>query len=91
MANVLQGTISTIIILSAGTCGLYYLAKTIYNIFFHPLSHIPGPWLAAGTYIPEFYHDVIMSGRYTRQIQKMHEKYGQLYCSDRATLQDSHI
>lgn len=45
-------------------------------MFLHPLSHIPGPKLAAATYILEFYHDVIRIGRYTKRIEQMHEEYG---------------
>ena len=55
----------------------YHLLKLIYNVYFHPLRHIPGPWLSAGTYLPELYYDVLRSGLYTKQIQKMHEKYGE--------------
>lgn len=61
---------------AGGTWIFFHLAKCIYNLFFHPLSHIPGPWLAAATHPPEFYHDVVRGGRYTTQIQQMHEKYG---------------
>ncbi|KAJ0159761.1 Trichodiene oxygenase [Colletotrichum tanaceti] len=55
----------------------YQLFKALYNISpLHPLSHIPGPKLSAATYIPEFYYDVILYGRYTREIHRMHEQYG---------------
>jgi hypothetical protein len=55
----------------------YELLKALYNISpFHPLSKIPGPKLAGATYLPEFYHDVILGGRYTHAIKKMHEQYG---------------
>lgn len=54
----------------------YYAFQMIYNVVFHPLSHIPGPWLARATYLPEFYYDVLRSGLYTKQIRAMHEKYG---------------
>lgn len=51
--------------------------QALYNISpLHPLSKVPGPKLAGATYLPEFYHDVILVGRYTHAIQKMHEKYG---------------
>ncbi|KAJ8123130.1 hypothetical protein ONZ43_g851 [Nemania bipapillata] len=70
---------------------VHYIARIIHNLFFHPLSHIPGPRLAAATYIPEFYWDVVRSGRYTQQIIKMHQRYGpivrisphEVHCSDR--------
>lgn len=54
----------------------YHIFKSIYNVFFHPLRNIPGPKLAAATYIPEFYHDVVKFGRYTNRIKEMHEQYG---------------
>ena len=55
----------------------FEILKALYNVSpLHPLHKIPGPKLAAATYIPEFYHDVILGGRYTRAIQQMHEKYG---------------
>ncbi|KAI1373545.1 cytochrome P450 [Hypoxylon crocopeplum] len=47
--------------------GIFLLLRSFYRLFFHPLSHIPGPRLAAVTHAVEFYHDVI---------EKMHEKYG---------------
>jgi hypothetical protein len=56
---------------------VYHLLKALYNISpLHPLSKIPGPKLAAATYLPEFYHDVVLNGRYTHAIKQMHEKYG---------------
>lgn len=69
----------------------YRILKALYNVSpFHPLSHIPGPKLAAATYLPEFYYDVIKFGRYTREIKEMHKKYGplvrinpyEIHCSD---------
>lgn len=66
-----------------GTLGLgvawlvYELLKAVYNISpLHPLSKIPGPKLAGATYMPEFYHDVVLGGRYSHAIRKMHEEYG---------------
>lgn len=51
--------------------------KALYNVSpLHPLHKIPGPRLAAATYLPEFYHDVVLGGRYTHAIQRMHEQYG---------------
>ncbi|KAI6380618.1 hypothetical protein MCOR25_001555 [Pyricularia grisea] len=70
---------------------IYQLLKILYNVSpFHPLAHIPGPKLAAATYLPEFYYDVILFGRYTHQIKDMHRKYGpivrinpnEIHCND---------
>jgi hypothetical protein len=58
---------------------LYVVLRTAWNLSpYHPLAHIPGPRLAAATYLPEFFHDTVKFGRYTRQITRMHEKYGTL-------------
>ncbi|UNI24499.1 hypothetical protein JDV02_010239 [Purpureocillium takamizusanense] len=55
----------------------YHVVRAVYNISpVHPLYKIPGPKLAAATYWPEFYHDVILFGRYSGQIQAMHAEYG---------------
>lgn len=51
-------------------------ALYIYRAFFDSLSHIPGPKLAAASLWYEFYYDVIKRGRYTWEIGRMHEKYG---------------
>ncbi|KAG9234593.1 benzoate 4-monooxygenase cytochrome p450 [Amylocarpus encephaloides] len=56
----------------------YQIFKLTYNLFFHPLRHIPGPKLAAATYLEEFYYDVVLYGRYTNRIKEMHEQYGPL-------------
>lgn len=79
-------------ILGSFACWLLFkLVTALYNISpLHPLSHIPGPRLAAATYFPEFYWDVIKFGRYTSQIKAMHEAYGpivrispdEIHCND---------
>ncbi|KAM0324284.1 hypothetical protein ACHAPQ_008383 [Fusarium lateritium] len=72
---------------------VYKVLQALYNISpLHPLSKVPGPKLAGATYLPEFYHDVILVGRYTHAIRKMHEKYGPIvrinpnetHCADMA-------
>lgn len=56
---------------------VYHVLTALYNVSpFHPLAKIPGPKLAAATYLPEFYHDVVLGGRYTHAIKRMHEEYG---------------
>jgi cytochrome P450 len=51
---------------------------SIYRLFFHPLSHIPGPKLAALTHGYEFYYDVIKKGTLIWEIQRLHGIYGKL-------------
>lgn len=48
----------------------------IYRLYWHPLSKFPGPKLAAATFLPEFYFDIIKRGMYIWEIERMHEKYG---------------
>ncbi|ETS80144.1 hypothetical protein PFICI_07673 [Pestalotiopsis fici W106-1] len=70
-------TASQVVIGFAGVWLLYNILQMLYNISpLHPLHKIPGPKLAAASYLPEFYHDVVLGGRYTHAIQRMHEKYG---------------
>lgn len=67
------GMLATIVAIYLG----YRLLVILYNVSpFHPLSPIPGPKLAAASYLPEFYYDVICVGKYTTKIREMHEKYG---------------
>ena len=69
-------SIRTVLVL-IGLWLVYQLLKAVYNVSpLHPLSRIPGPKLAAATYWPEFYYDVVQFGCYTKEIGKMHEKYG---------------
>jgi hypothetical protein len=62
----------------AGVWLAFKFLEAVYNISpFHPLSTIPGPKLAAATYLPEFYYDVIKFGCYTKEIGRMHKVYGE--------------
>lgn len=55
----------------------YKVLIALYNISpLHPLHKFPGPKLAAAGYFYEAYYDWIRGGRYTREIKRMHEKYG---------------
>ncbi|KAF7597008.1 hypothetical protein BBP40_011374 [Aspergillus hancockii] len=54
----------------------YLVMRSIYRLFFHPLSKFPGPKFAAISYLPEFYHDVIRGGMYMWEVERMHREYG---------------
>ena len=57
---------------------LYHVVRALYNISpFHPLHGFPGPRLAAATILYEFWFDMVLGGRYTREIKRMHEIYGE--------------
>jgi hypothetical protein len=55
---------------------LYAVSLGIYRVYLSPLSHIPGPKLAAATRWYELYYDAYHVGKYYHQIEKMHERYG---------------
>ncbi|KAF5861296.1 hypothetical protein ETB97_000412 [Aspergillus alliaceus] len=54
----------------------YWVAQAIYRLYFHPLSHIPGPKLAAITDGYEFYHNIIRGGLFIWELERLHEVYG---------------
>lgn len=60
---------------------VYVIASAVqnvaYNLFRHPLKHIPGPNLAAATFLYQTYFSLVGGSRYYVQIGKLHEKYGQ--------------
>ncbi|KAF2790391.1 cytochrome P450 [Melanomma pulvis-pyrius CBS 109.77] len=52
----------------------YPIFNIIYNIFFHPLAKIPGPWSWGCSRFP-FIHALI-KGTIVHDIEKLHRKYG---------------
>ena len=59
---------------------IYLVVHRIYRVFYdlklHPLAHIPGPKLAAITYLYQTYYSLVGGSRFYIQIGKLHEKYG---------------
>jgi hypothetical protein len=54
------------------------LQRIFYNIYRHPLAHIPGPKLAAATYLYQTYFSFRNGkSRYYIQITDLHKKYGE--------------
>jgi hypothetical protein len=52
----------------------YFLAKCVYNIWFHPLASFPGPkWATCSPILPAYHWH---SGRYPHLIKDLHETYG---------------
>ena len=62
----------------AGVAALAYIVTlACYRIYFHPISHIPGPKLAAFTYWYQSYYDLWPhSGRFLWKTAELHEQYG---------------
>jgi hypothetical protein len=54
----------------------FFALRMVYHLYFHPLAKFPGPKLAAATFLYEFYYDVVKSGMYIWEIERMHERYG---------------
>jgi hypothetical protein len=56
----------------------YLLITTIYRLYFHPLAHIPGPQLAALTYLYEAYFDILKTpgGQYIYHLDILHAIHG---------------
>ncbi|TGZ76304.1 cytochrome P450 [Ascodesmis nigricans] len=50
------------------------LLTGIYNLYFHPLSHIPGPKRAL--FIPGYYTILLLSGRVHITVARLHNLYG---------------
>lgn len=53
------------------------LCVVIHRLFFHPLSTIPGPRLAAITSLYHFYYSVIRRGDVVNHLKFLHKKYGE--------------
>lgn len=55
---------------------LYNIGTIIYNRYFSPLRHIPGPWLAGATSIPYIMH--MRAGTMIPWLRQLHDKYGEV-------------
>ena len=68
---------SGVLAIAITLCLLYILTGALYRASIHPLAEFPGPRLAALTSWYEFYHNCFKRGRFTWDIQRLHERYGQ--------------
>lgn len=55
----------------------YVVYGALYRIYLSPIAHIPGPLFARLTFWNEFYYDVVLGGKYTFEIKRYHDKYGE--------------
>ena len=66
-----------LVLIWTGASVLYALVFVIYRAFFHPLSRVPGPFLASMTYLYQFYYNNLCSNSsFYLQIEKLHKQYG---------------
>ncbi|PVH83062.1 cytochrome P450 monooxygenase [Cadophora sp. DSE1049] len=73
--SVLQSFATALTLLSAFSV-LYFFALGVWRLCFSPISHFPGPKLAALTYWYEFYYDLMQRGQFVFKIQELHDRYG---------------
>nr|WNS47923.1 CapH [Capnodium sp. TTI-000886] len=59
-----------------GVLVLWIAGLVIYRRFFHPLAKIPGPFLPAVTGLPGFYFNFIKSGKWYKEVERLHTIYG---------------
>lgn len=53
---------------------LYPITHAIYNVYFHPLSKIPGPFIWSASRLP--YVRSLIRGNLVHDVQKFHARYG---------------
>ncbi|KAK0730910.1 isotrichodermin C-15 hydroxylase [Lasiosphaeris hirsuta] len=66
--------VTMLLSIAAGSALLYTVASIFYNLFLHPLRHVPGPLLSRATSLP--YTMRHAGGTQAFATQKMHDKYG---------------
>nr|AAS89997.1 CypA [Aspergillus flavus] len=52
------------------------IVRSVYRVYFHPLSKIPGPKIAAITHLYQHYYDAVKGGKYIWKLDELHRKYG---------------
>ncbi|KAJ5672587.1 cytochrome P450 [Penicillium longicatenatum] len=59
---------------SLGVTVLYPLGRIFYNIYFHPLAHLPGPRSWAATRLPFIW--ALLRGTIVHDFEELHRQYG---------------
>jgi len=68
--------ISKILFYSAVLIPSWILYVVVHRLFFHPLARIPGPKLAAFTFLYQTYFSFKDGSRFYKQVGLLHKKYG---------------
>ncbi|KAJ0156687.1 Isotrichodermin C-15 hydroxylase [Colletotrichum tanaceti] len=63
----------TIALRLVGLTFAYYFLLGVYNVFFHPLRHYPGPFLWRFSPVPKNIH--MLMGNYAAKAREIHERY----------------
>lgn len=56
--------------------GVNKLVTAVRNLYFHPLSNVPGPWISRISRGYEFWWDSVQHGRMWVKLPELHAKYG---------------
>ena len=76
-ARAMDITLSSGLVVALGLSCLYLGSLVIYRLWLSPLSHYPGPKLAALTQWVETYHELRGDGgQFIFKIDEWHDKYG---------------
>lgn len=57
--------------------------------YFHPLSHVPGPFLWSVSGLPLFYQQAILEGQLMHVLPELHAIYG-MSCTDQRRREPTH-
>ncbi|RYP76853.1 hypothetical protein DL769_003539 [Monosporascus sp. CRB-8-3] len=66
-------------IVIAASLFVYGAFLVIYRLYLSPIAKFPGPKLAAATDWYEFYYHIVKDGKFGKEVQRMHEKYGNVF------------
>ncbi|KAG4419518.1 hypothetical protein IFR04_007312 [Cadophora malorum] len=69
---------SSIYAVAIGGLALYLVGLVVTGLYFHPLSNIPGPKLAAISRLYITYFNATGGSKFYLQIEELHERYGTL-------------
>lgn len=65
-------------IFAAAAYLIYLIAHAVRNLYFHPLSHFPGPKLAACSSLWKAYIDCISNSSFVDTLERLHERHGEV-------------
>src|ERR1700761_1270483 len=80
-------TSTTLLLLSISITLSWAVFTLLQRLFFHPLRHIPGPWLYRLSTWPTAYHD-LQGGQLPFALKQLHSEYGPII---RVTPDEVHI
>ncbi|KAF4543390.1 Cytochrome p450 protein [Lasiodiplodia theobromae] len=67
---------TSLMVVASSLAFVYFATTVIYNIYFHPLRHFPGPKLYAASRLP--YAIDLLRGTLVKRITELHNKYGEV-------------